>query len=147
MEIRNRLRHEAKKKYDRLDSEGQLNLQQQHDHAKYDQKIKKMGGTFEDFLRWMFDLKIHVRNKNGQIEYEVKPINKAKIIKQKLQTLGKSIKRIKEDYSINLNKYKNGEIPIEEFGLIYRACKKSLSIKQRELNKLHKFSKSSKICF
>jgi hypothetical protein len=148
MELRDLLRQEAIKKYNELDKETQLNLQKQYDIAKYDSKIQKMGARFEDFLRFMLDLKISVRRaKSGELEYEIKPENKPKIIIQRAQNLVDRIRGIEDDYSINLNKYKNGEISLKQFGLIYRACRKSLSIKQRELNKLQKFSKSSKTCF
>jgi hypothetical protein len=147
MELQNLLRQEAIKKYNKLDKETQLRLQKQYDFAKYDSKIQKMGGAFEDFLRWMFDLRIYIRYKNGQIEYEVKPENKHKIIKQKLQNVSNSIKRIKNDYSISMCKYYNGDISSNEFGYRYQSCKKSLSRIQRELNKLQKLSKSSKTCF
>ena len=104
-----------------------------------------MGGTFEDFLRFMFELTISVRkSKSGEIEFVIKPRDKRKFIRQRANNLASSIKRIKDNYSVNLAKYKNGDLSPKEFGFIYKACKKNLSIKQRELNKLDKFSKSSK---
>ena len=107
----------------------------------WQKNIQRMGGTYDDFLRFMYDYKIYRRKKNGKIEYEIEPKNLCRIIKQRAIKLHYSIKKVKNDYSINLLKYNNGEISWNEFGRKYQSCKKSLETKQRELNKLKKLSK------
>jgi hypothetical protein len=141
IEAINILRSEARKTYNQTDRATQMDYQMQYDYAKNDQNIQRMGGTYDDFLRFMYDYKIYRRKKNGKIEYEIEPKNLCRIIKQRAIKLHYSIKKVKNDYSINLLKYNNGEISWNEFGRKYQSCKKSLETKQRELNKLKKLSK------
>jgi len=141
-ESQNILRIAAMEKYNQTDRATQMDYQKQYDFAKDDRNMQRMGGTFDDFLRSMFDYTIYQRKKNGKIEYEIKPKNLHRIIRQRAHNLHNDLKNIKDDYSINMFKYNRGEISWKQLGCRYQSCKKSLGIKQRELNKLQRLTKS-----
>jgi hypothetical protein len=142
IEAQNILRKAAKNAYNQSNEQIQMDYQMQYDFAKDDRKIQRMGGTFDDFLRFTFDYTICRIRKNGKIEYEIKPNNLRRIIMQRARNFSKIKKKIIDDYTINLPKYWNGEISSKEFRCKYQSCKKALSTKQRELNKLQKLLKS-----
>jgi hypothetical protein len=120
-------REEAIRRYNSLDEGSQLDLKMQYDCAKFHRQIQQMGGTFEDFLRQMFDLKVYYRKKDGHIECKIKLKNRPYVVLQKLEEVKADIRMIKEELPIFLTKYNDGEIPFYEFSNKFKSCKSAIT--------------------